>query len=59
MNFVISILLKVALTVVNDVFGDVNCVKCKSVWYYASFQPSPQSKSKGKNNECLFSTHSM
>ena len=29
MNFVISILLKLALTVVKDVFCDVNCVKCK------------------------------
>ena len=29
MNFVISILLKLALTVVKDVFWDVNCVKCK------------------------------
>ena len=29
MNFVISILLKIALTVVKDVFCDVNCVKCK------------------------------
>ena len=29
MNFVISILLKLALTVVKDVFYDVNCVKCK------------------------------
>ena len=29
MIFAISILLKLALTVVNDVFCDVNCVKCK------------------------------
>ena len=29
MNFVISILLKLALTVVNDVFCDVNCVECE------------------------------
>ena len=29
MNFVISILLKLALTVVKDVFCDVNYVKCK------------------------------
>ena len=29
MNFVISILLKLALTVVKDVFCYVNCVKCK------------------------------
>ena len=33
MNFVISILLKLALTVVKGVFCDVNCVKCKSVSY--------------------------
>ena len=29
MNFAIYILLKLALTVVKDVFCDVNCVKCK------------------------------
>ena len=29
MNFVISIFLKLALTVVKDVFCDVYCVKCK------------------------------
>ena len=29
MIYVISILLKLALTVVKDVFCDVNCVKCK------------------------------
>ena len=29
MDFVFSILLKLALTVVKDVFCDVNCVKCK------------------------------
>ena len=29
MNFVISIILTLALTVVKDVFCDVNCVKCK------------------------------
>ena len=29
LNFVISILLKLALTVVKDVFCDVKCVKCK------------------------------
>ena len=29
MGFVISILLKSALTVVKDVFRDFNCVKCK------------------------------
>ena len=29
MIFVISILLKLALTVVKDVFCDANCVKCK------------------------------
>ena len=28
-NFVISILLKLALTVVKDLFCDVNCLKCK------------------------------
>ena len=40
MNFGISILLILALTVVKDVCRDVNCVKCKKVdgWYYASFQ---------------------
>ena len=32
MNFVISILLKLALTVVKDVFCDVNCVKYKEVY---------------------------
>ena len=32
MNFVISILLKLALTVVKDVFCDVICVKCKKVY---------------------------
>ena len=31
MHFVISILLKLASTVVSDVFRDVNCVKCKKV----------------------------
>ena len=29
MNFVISILLILALTVVKEVFCDVNCLKCK------------------------------
>ena len=29
MNFATYILLKLALTVVKDVFCDVNCVKCK------------------------------
>ena len=42
MNFVISILLKLAFTVVKDVFYDVNFVKCKNL--------SPQSESKDKNN---------
>ena len=37
-NFVIFILLKLALTVVKDEFCNVNCVKYKGVWYYASFQ---------------------
>ena len=32
MDFAISILLKLALTVVNDIFCDVNCVKCKKVY---------------------------
>ena len=32
MNFVISIPLKLALTVVKDVFCDVKCVKCKEVY---------------------------
>ena len=32
MNFVISILLQLALTVVKDVFCDVNCVKRKIVY---------------------------
>ena len=46
MDFVISILLKIALTVVKDVFCDVHCVKCKnSVWYFASFQSSDTLKS--------------
>ena len=41
MNFAISVLLKLALTVVKDVFCDANCVKCKkNVLYYASFQSS-------------------
>ena len=38
MNFAISFLLKLALAVVKDEFYDINYVKCKSVWYYASFQ---------------------
>ena len=33
MDYVISILLKIALTVVKDVFCDVNCVKCKKKVY--------------------------
>ena len=40
MNFAISILLKLALTVVNDVFCGVNCVKCKKCMVYVSFQSS-------------------
>ena len=40
MNFVISILLKLALTVVKDVFCDVNCVKCKKYMVLCSFQSS-------------------
>ena len=32
MNFVISILLKLALTVVKGVLCDVNCVKCEKMY---------------------------
>ena len=63
MNFVISILLKLALTVVKDVFCDVNCVKCNKVYgrmlhFSQVTHKSPQSEFKDKNNECLFSTPS-
>ena len=56
MSFDISILLKLAFTVVKDVYCDVNCVKCN---FSQLTHSSPQSKSKGKHNECLFSTPSI
>ena len=64
MNFIISILLKLALTIVKDVFCDVNCVKCKNVYgsmlhFSQVTHESPQSESKDKNNEFLFSTPSI
>ena len=64
MNFVISILLKLALTLVKDVFCDVNCVKCKKVYdsllhFSQVTLKNPQSESKDKKNECLFSTPSI
>ena len=42
-EFCFYMLLKLALTVVTNVFCDVNCVKCKK--YYASFQFSDTLKS--------------
>ena len=65
MDLVISILLKLALTVVKDVFCDVNCAKCKKKMYGSLLHfiqethLSPQSESKDKNNKCLFSTPSI
>ena len=35
-EFVISILLKLALTLLKDVFCDINCVKCKK-WMVLCF----------------------
>ena len=64
MDFVISILLKLALTAVKDEICDVTCVKCKKVYgcklhFSQVTHSSPQSESKDKNNVCLFSTHSI
>ena len=60
MNFVISILLNLTLTVVKYVFCDVNFVKFKNYGIMLLFSQvthySPQKESKGKHNECLFST---
>ena len=46
MNFAISIILKLALTVVKDVFCEVNCVKCKMcmVLYFISVNTLNSSK---------------
>ena len=60
----ISILLKLALTVVMGVLCDVNCVKCNKMYgsmhhFSQATHLSPQSESKDKNNECLFSTPSI
>ena len=64
MDCVISILLKLALTVVKNVFCHVNCVKCKEVYgsllhFSQVTHVGPQSESKDKNNECLFLTPSI
>ena len=53
MSSVISILLKLALTVVKDVFGDVNYVKCKTCmllcfisvkWHIKVLKANPKAK---------------
>ena len=60
MDFVISILLKLALPVVKDVFRDVNRVKCNkklddSMLHFSQMTHlSPPSKSKGKNVNAYF-----
>ena len=55
----VSILLKLALNVVKDLFCDVSCVKCKKVYglmlhFSQVTHSSPQSESKGTTNEYLF-----
>ena len=48
MNIVISFLLKLAFTVVKDVFCDV-----KNVWYYTSFQSSDTLKSSNLKTKIM------
>ena len=53
MDFAIFNRLKLALTVVKDLFNDVDSIKYKM--YMELLHLSPQIQSKGKNNKCLFS----
>ena len=58
MNCVITILLKLALTLVKDVFCNANCVKCKKVYdgMLRFSQVTHQSKKEGKDQESIQSS---